>query len=150
MTEALLKTGQHKVTAITRVGSENELPEGVIAKKVDYSRPETIVEALKGHDVLVITLSAFAPKEVDMLLINAAGEAGVPWILPNEWGPDNTDEGLVKDVSAFQSKGWVTLPLNSPKMRSLIAIIHSYRRDSESHRGPWQELLHCCHYRFLV
>ena len=105
MAEALLRTGKHTVTAITRVGSENELPEGVLAKKVDYSQPETIVEALKGQDALVITLSAFAPKEIDMLLINAAGEAGVPWILPNEWGPDNTDEDLVKDVSAFQPKG---------------------------------------------
>lgn len=83
MTEALLKTGNHTVTAITRIDSTSELPAGVITKRVDYSRPETLVEALRGQNALVITLSGFTPKETDMLLVNAAGEAGVKWILPN-------------------------------------------------------------------
>jgi uncharacterized protein YbjT (DUF2867 family) len=105
MTEALLKTGKHTVTAITRVDSDGELPEGVLVRKVDYSKPETLVDALGGQDALVITLSGFAPKEVDLQLINAAGEAGVRWIFPNEWSPDTANEALVKDVSAFQAKG---------------------------------------------
>ena len=114
MTEALLKTGKHTVTAITRVDSQNKLPEGVISKKVDYSKPETIVEALRGQDALVITLSGFAPKEIETQLINAAGEAGVPWILPNEWSPDTANEGLVKDFFHLQPKSeqlkylWIT------------------------------------------
>lgn len=53
MTEALLKTGKHTVTAITRHDSQSTLPEGVDVKKVDYSKHETIVEALKGQDALV-------------------------------------------------------------------------------------------------
>lgn len=48
MTEALLKTGKHTITAITRVDSQNKLPEGVISKKVDYNKPESLVEALKA------------------------------------------------------------------------------------------------------
>jgi hypothetical protein len=60
------------------------LPQGVISK-VDYNKPETLVEALRGQDALVTTLSGHAPKETEMQLINAAGEAGVAWILPNEW-----------------------------------------------------------------
>lgn len=85
--------------------SESKLPEGVIVRKVDYTDPETLVEALRGQDALVITLGGFAPKETDMSLINAAGEAGVPWILPNEWAPDTANEGLLKDVFVFQPKG---------------------------------------------
>lgn len=105
MTEALLKTGKHTITAITRVDSQNKLPEGVISKKVDYSRPETLVEALRGQDALVITLSGYTPKETEIQLVSAAGEAGVAWILPNEWSPDTANEAMVKDVFVFQPKG---------------------------------------------
>lgn len=104
MTEALLKTGKHTITAITRVDSQNKLPEGVISKKVDYNKPESLVEALKGQDALVITLSGHTPKEIENQLINAAGEAGVAWILPNEWSPDTANEAMVKDVFVFESK----------------------------------------------
>ena len=105
ITEALLKTGKHTVTAISRADSTSKLPEGVITKKVDYSKPETLVDALRGQDALVVTLSGFTPQETVDTILNAAGEAGVPWILPNEWSPDTANEDLVKDVFVFQPKG---------------------------------------------
>lgn len=105
MTEALLKTGKHTITAITRADSQNKLPDGVISKTVDYSKPETLVEALRGQDALVITLSGHTPAEAQIQLINGAGEAGVAWILPNEWSPDTANETMVKDVFAFAPKG---------------------------------------------
>ena len=105
MTEALLRTGKHTITALVRAGSQNKLPDGVIPKQIDYSRPETLVEALQGQDALVITLSGGTPHEIDLALVNAAGEAGVPWILPNEWGPDSANKDLIKDIPIFQPKG---------------------------------------------
>lgn len=77
MTETLRKTGKHTITAVSRVDSQRKFPEGVICKKVDYNKPETLVEALRGQHALVITLSGHAPKETETQLINAAGEAGV-------------------------------------------------------------------------
>lgn len=109
MTEALLKTGKHNVTAISRENSQANFPEGVTVKKVDYDKQETLVNALRGQDVLIITLSGYAPKDTEMELVRAAGEAGVPWILPNEWAPDTANEQLVKDVFVFQSKGEMRL-----------------------------------------
>ena len=105
MTEALLKISKHTITAITRVDSQTKLPESVISKKIDYNKPETLVEALRGQDALVITLSGHTPKDTEMQLISAAGEAGVPWILPNEWSPDTANEAMVEDVFVFQPKG---------------------------------------------
>lgn len=105
MTEALLKTGKHTVTAVTRMDSQSIVPEGVMIKKVDYSRQETLVEALKGQDALVITLSGHTPKGTEIQLVEAAAEAGVQWILPNEWSPDTANEEMVKDVFVFQPKG---------------------------------------------
>lgn len=102
MTESLLKTGKHTVTALTRPDSKSELPKGVEVAKVDYDDHASLVHALKGQDALVITLSVMAPGDQQSKLIKAAAEAGVPWVLPNEWAPDTADEGLVQDVFPFQ------------------------------------------------
>ena len=110
MTKALLETGKHTVTAITRPDSTSKLPDGVHMKKVDYENPQTIVEALKGQDALILTLNVMALGQEEKI-IQAAADAQVPWVLPNEWSPDSAHEGLVKDVSVFQS---------APKMRERI------------------------------
>ena len=98
---------RHTVTAITRVDSNSELPEGVEVKKVDYASPATLVEALRGQDALVITLTPMAPPDTQEKLIRAAADAGVPWVLPNEWTPDTADEGLVRDVGCLPEVGAV-------------------------------------------
>ncbi|OQE18487.1 hypothetical protein PENFLA_c021G04563 [Penicillium flavigenum] len=69
MTEALLKTAARR-----RDSQANRL-----------QQTETIVEALKGQDALIIALSGLAPHGIDMTLIQAAGDAG--------------------DLVVFQSKG---------------------------------------------
>lgn len=104
MAQELLKTGKHTVTALSRADSQAKLPEGIVVKNIDYDKPETIVEALKGQDALIITLSVTAPKDTETKLVNAAQEAGVKWIIPNGWSPDTQDEGVVKDVFIFQGQ----------------------------------------------
>lgn len=111
MTEALLKGGKHTVTAITRVDSKSELPKGVEVKKVDYSNHSSLVEALQGQDALIITMGVMAPHDQQSKLIQAAADASVPWVLPNEWAPDTTHEALLKDVPPFQG---------APKQREFI------------------------------
>lgn len=104
MAQELLKTGKHTVTALSRADSQAKLPEGIVVKNIDYDKPETIVEALRGQDALIITLSVTAPKDTETKLVNAAQEAGVKWIIPNGWSPDTQDEGVVKDVFIFQGQ----------------------------------------------
>ena len=112
MTEALLKTGKHTITAITRVDGNSPLPEGVEVKKVDYSKQSSLVEALQGQDALIITMGVMAPPDQQSKLIQAAADANVAWVLPNEWSPDSTNEALVKDVFPFEGM---------PKARELIS-----------------------------
>lgn len=95
--EALLKTGKHTVTAISRAESSAKLPEGIEVKHVDYNNKSNLVEALKGQDALIITMAVTAPKDQEVKLLEAAAEAGVPWVLPNEWGFDTTNRTLVHD-----------------------------------------------------
>lgn len=56
------------------------------------------VEALKGQEVLIISMAVTAPPEQQSKLIEAAAAANVPWVLPNEWGPDGENKQLGKDV----------------------------------------------------
>ena len=100
--EALLKTGKHTVTALTRIDSSNKLPEGIAVKKIDYDNPSSIVDALQGQDALLITMGAMAPPDQQNKLIHAAADANIPWVLPNEWGCDTANEALLKDVPPFQ------------------------------------------------
>ncbi|TKA49310.1 hypothetical protein B0A55_12915, partial [Friedmanniomyces simplex] len=123
LTEALLKTGNHDVTALTRADSQSKLPEGVKTKTVDYSKPETLVDALRGQEALVITISGRAPiKDIEEKLVRAAGEAGVTWILPNEWSPDSADDGIVKDVFLFGMKAATRKLIEELGKSSYVAV----------------------------
>jgi len=100
----LLGTGKHTVTAITRADSTTKLPDGLQVKKVNYDDPSSIVEALRGQDALIITMGVMAPHDQESKLIEAAAEANVPWILPNEWSPDTADESLSKEMLVGDGK----------------------------------------------
>ncbi|KAG8623794.1 hypothetical protein KVT40_008770 [Elsinoe batatas] len=84
-TRSLLAAGK-SITAITRSGTSTSFPSGVRVAPVSYDDPASLVAALKGHDALIITMSVTAPQDTETKLIDAAIEAGVKWILPNEWG----------------------------------------------------------------
>ncbi|KAK9323714.1 hypothetical protein V1517DRAFT_337593 [Lipomyces orientalis] len=102
--DELLTTGKHKITAISREDSTSEMPAGVEVKKVNYDDQSSLVKALQGTDMLIITMSVMAPRDSESKLVEAAAEANVPWIMPNEWGGDHTDAQLVQDIIIGQSK----------------------------------------------
>lgn len=64
---------------------------------MDYNDESSLVEALRGQDALVITLGAHGLSQ-EVKLVQAAATAGVPWILPNEWGFDTGNKQLSRDV----------------------------------------------------
>ncbi|KAI1091201.1 NAD(P)-binding protein [Rostrohypoxylon terebratum] len=98
--EELLKQGKHDITAISRKDSSSasSMPDGVKVAAVDYDDDSTLVEALKGQEVLIITMSVQAPPETQLKLVRAAAAANVPYVLPNEWGCDMSDDNLGKDI----------------------------------------------------
>ena len=122
ITAELLKTGQHNVTAITRVGSESPIPQGVKTTKVNYDEHAGLVKALNGHQALIITLGTRTPPEVQSNLIRAAGDAGVAWILPNHWSPDTEDEQLCKDVPFFETSKTTLHEIKQYGKSSYIAV----------------------------
>lgn len=94
ITEALVKTGKHAVTALTRADSTTKLPEGVDAVTVSYDDEQSLVGALKGQQILIITLAYTAPPDTHSKLVQAAAKADVPYVMPNGWGTDTMNEKL--------------------------------------------------------
>ncbi|RDL30664.1 Uncharacterized protein BP5553_10009 [Venustampulla echinocandica] len=94
---ALVKTGKHTVTALTRLGSENKVPPGVKAVSVDYDNESSVISALKGQQILIITLSGFAPPDAHSKIVQAAAKAGVPHIMPNIFGINDANEALIRE-----------------------------------------------------
>jgi hypothetical protein len=85
----LLSSNQPKfnVTVVSRSSSTYEGGEALNVVKVDFSNHVDLVQALKGQDALIITISTrpeLAP--TSLKLIDAAVEAGVKLIIPSEFG----------------------------------------------------------------
>jgi len=74
------------------------MPSGVEVRKVDYENPSSLVAALKGHDLFIITMGVTAPPDTQTKLVEAAAEAKIPWIIPNEYGNDTNNDQVNKDI----------------------------------------------------
>ena len=86
------------MTALTRADGGSELPQGVEIAKIDYNTSSTLVDALRGQDFLIISLSVTAPRDTQSKLISAATEAGVQYIMPNEYCPDGANVPMITDM----------------------------------------------------
>jgi hypothetical protein len=93
----LLNTGQHSITAISRHDSTATFPSGVQVVHVDYDKEESIVEALKGHDFLIITLGSRVAPTLHATIVNAGAKAGIQYIMPNVYGYDILNDQLNED-----------------------------------------------------
>lgn len=104
MLESLLQCGTFNVTTISRQDSGATFAPEVTVKKGDYASSEFLESALKGQDVLIITLPGNAAPELQTNFIKAAAKVGVPWILPNEYGSDGANKEVTDAVAIIGSK----------------------------------------------
>ncbi|KAK3695804.1 hypothetical protein B0T22DRAFT_418648 [Podospora appendiculata] len=81
---ALVKAG-FAVTVLTRQASPANLPPSVTAVQVDYDSLDSLVSALTGQDAVISTIAGAALSK-QLLLIDAAVQAGVKRFLPSEFG----------------------------------------------------------------
>lgn len=121
ITRALVGTGKHTVTALTRAESKSTPPEGCLKKTVDYNDTATLVEALRGQDALIITLNPTAQAEQPKL-IQAAADAGVPWVFPNEWGTDNTNQKVAAEAHFGGSHAAILEQIKALGKSSYVAV----------------------------
>jgi uncharacterized protein YbjT (DUF2867 family) len=131
---ALLKVGIHSITAITRAESDATFPSGVEVKKGDYNDASFLASALKGQDVLIMQLNMMQ-MELQVTLIEAAAKAGVPWVLPTEFGSDIYSP-IAADFAMTGSKKKYR-DLIAEKGLSWVAIVNNPWFDWSLKAGMW-------------
>ncbi|KAH8892833.1 NAD(P)-binding protein [Thozetella sp. PMI_491] len=118
--EALLKTGKHTVTALTRAESKGVLPDGVQRVPINQDDPDSLVTALKGQEFLIIAVGVSDALSVQSKICKAAADAGVRYVMPSLFGFDVRDpklagephgQAILKSLSEIESLGlsYITL-----------------------------------------
>lgn len=101
---ALAASGIHEVSVISRPEStQAEFPASVEVHRGAYDDETFLGSALAGQDVLIITLG-FQAQDAQKPLIRAAARAGVPYVVPCEFGSDPTNEPLCREVFFMNAK----------------------------------------------
>jgi hypothetical protein len=136
ITQELLQTGQHTVTALTRADSKNSLPSSVRTVTVDYDDESTLVAALQNQQFLIITLSVTAPKDTQSKLIQAAAKAGVPYVMPNCYGVDITDEKLLKESLAGEPVKQACAEIEATGVSVWVALVCGFWYEFSLSTGP--------------
>lgn len=104
--EGLIAQGIHTITVITRPDSTNKIPEAGVARveRGVASDSDFAVRVLKDQDVLVMQLGVGAMGD-QPLWIEAAAKAGVPLVVPTEFGSDPDPESrIVQEVPMLSGK----------------------------------------------
>ncbi|MCJ1313038.1 hypothetical protein MMC25_006714 [Agyrium rufum] len=102
--KSLLDCGTFNVTAVSRQESTATFKPNVAVKKADYASVESLESVFKGQEVVIITLQGRCPPEIQSNMIKAAANVGVPWVLPNEYGQDLSNEKLIEGVEILAHK----------------------------------------------
>ncbi len=128
LTDAILKNGNFVVTAIARPSSTNKLPEGVKVARVDYGSDDdtALVEALRGQQALLITMSVSAPRDTISKLVRAAAKAGVSYIQPNWFGHDAANDSLCNDSFLGQSRDSTLAEIESLGVSSYLLLVCNF------------------------
>ena len=86
---ALLADSAFNITVLSRASSTATFPSNVKTIKVDYSDKAAVTKALVGQDIAISAVGVGGIVDnFDETLIEAAIEAGVKWVIPNEFTAD--------------------------------------------------------------
>jgi len=133
---ALLNAKIHTITAITRTESPAKFLSGVNVQKGDYLDHCWLVSALKGQDVLIMQLNMYpVAMNSQIMLIEAAAEAGVRWVLPTEFGSD-INSSLAKEFPMMGMKKKYR-DLIEEKGMSWVAVVNNPWFDWSLKQGMW-------------
>ncbi|KAF4464144.1 oxidoreductaselike [Fusarium albosuccineum] len=138
MTEQLLATGKHTVTALTRTDSTAKFPSNVEVVRVDYESEESISSALHGQQFLIITLANGVDTEIHHRIVRAARKAGVPHIVPNVFAANMVvnNQGSVDDFFPAASLRELVTEIERVGVSSWTVLVGSVWFDYSFPGGP--------------
>ncbi|KAL2684606.1 hypothetical protein Neosp_005685 [[Neocosmospora] mangrovei] len=133
---SLLDKNIHTITAISRSDSSATFPEKVTVLKGEYSNEDFLVSSLKGQDVLILQLSPMA-MGLQESFIRAAAKAGVPYILPTEFGTDIEALDLTREQPIISGKKALRDLVEQLGVSSWIAVVNNLWFDWSLKMNCW-------------
>ncbi|KAF7951239.1 uncharacterized protein EAE97_002790 [Botrytis byssoidea] len=91
------------VSILSRKSSKSVFPAHLVVHRVSDEYPE-LLEALKGQDVVISTISKAAADVQQKAIIDSAIKAGVKRFVPSEFGSDTRNEKAMKIFPFFKHK----------------------------------------------
>jgi nucleoside-diphosphate-sugar epimerase len=131
---ALLSKGIHTITVIQRLESTAVFPSEVTVKKGSLTDEPFLVETLTGQDALIIIVP-IPNMDLGDLIIDAALRAGVPHILPTEFGVDSPK--VAGEHSMMAPKVARRELTERTATSSWIAVICNFWLDANIQDGLW-------------
>lgn len=93
------------VSILSRKSSKSVFPAHLVVHRVSDEYPEDeLLEALKGQDVVISTISKAAADVQQKAIIDSAIKAGVKRFIPSEFGSDTRNEKAMKIFPFFKHK----------------------------------------------
>lgn len=126
------------MTAIARPSSTNIPPEGVTVVRVDYGSDDDtgLVEALRGQQALIVTMSVAAPRDTVSKLVRAAAKAGVPYVLPNWFGHDASNDSLCDDSLLSHFRDSICAEIKDLGVSSYLLLVCNFWYEFSLGGGP--------------
>jgi uncharacterized protein YbjT (DUF2867 family) len=132
--QALLARKIHTLTIIQRPESTHQYPPEIIVQKGSFNDESFLIKALTGQDVLIIIVP-IPNMEIGDLFIHAAAKAGVPYILPTEFGVDAPK--VEHEHSMMAPKVARHRLIEELGVSSWIAVIVNFWLDANIKLGLW-------------
>lgn len=132
--EAILSKGVHTITAIQRNESTSSFPSEVLVKKGSFEDESFLVDALQGQDAVVVIVP-IPNMDVGDIFVRAAAKAGVPYILPTEFGVDAPE--VENEHSMMAPKVARRRLVEELGVSSWIAVIVNFWLDVNIQIGLW-------------
>ncbi|TVY59816.1 hypothetical protein Focb16_v003477 [Fusarium oxysporum f. sp. cubense] len=102
--KALLAPGIHTITAVQRIEATSKFPPEVIVKSGNLKDESFLASTFQGHDAVVLMPPLPQLVSLQEPAVRAAAKAGVPYILPAEFGPDPFASKLIEENQPLQDK----------------------------------------------
>lgn len=126
--KALLAQGIHTITAIQRREATTSFPPEVAVRSGDLEDEAFVAEVVKGQDVLIL-MPPLSHISLQKGFVRAAAKAGVPYVLPSEFGPDPFATQLVDENVLLQDKKAIRDLIDELGVSSWVSVTV----------GPWLE-----------
>ncbi|EWY81239.1 hypothetical protein FOYG_15514 [Fusarium oxysporum NRRL 32931] len=135
--KALLAPGIHTITAIQRIEATSKFPPEVIVKSGNLKDESFLASTFQGHDAVVLMPPLPQLVSLQEPAVRAAAKAGVPYILPAEFGPDSFASKLIEENQLLQDKKKIRDLIEELGVSSWISVAVGPFLDMNIKSGLW-------------